>query len=61
MSHGVLEMASVSQLIRTDLYSVFWIEPSGLPRHASSATDVAAMDVAAKLVDVFSHEADDGT
>lgn len=61
MSHGVLEMASISQLIRTDLYSVFWIEPSGLSRHASSTTDITAMDVAAKLVDVFSQEADDGT
>ena len=61
MSHGVLEVALIPQLVGTYLYSIFGIEPSCLPCDASSATDIAAMDIAAKLVDVFPHEADDGT
>ena len=61
MSQRILHMLPIDHLVRADLDSVVWVEASELSNVASPAANVAAVDVAAELVDLFAHEEDDGT
>jgi hypothetical protein len=61
MSHSVLQMPLVLHLIGADQNPVLGIKAATLSVGATAAVDVVTVEVASKLPDVFTEEADDGT
>ena len=60
MCHGILQMALIPQLVGADPDPVVRVEAARLALFAAAAAHVAAVYVAAELVDVVTEEADDG-
>lgn len=61
MSHCVLQMALVLHLIGTNKNSIFGIKATTLSIGTTAAIDVVTVEIAAKLPDVITEKADDGT